>query len=52
MASPWITIGPECIYWAMRNVVRHLESGKAIYITENGCSSDDVLDAGRPRRRH
>ncbi len=20
MASPWLTIGPECIYWAVRNV--------------------------------
>jgi len=42
MASPWLTIGPECIYWAVRNVCE-LWNPKAIYITENGCSSDDVL---------
>jgi len=42
MASPWLTIGPECIYWAVRNVCE-LWNPKALYITENGCSSDDVL---------
>ena len=47
MASPWLTIGPECIYWAVRNV-SELWHPPAIYITENGCSSDDVVnDAGR-----
>ncbi len=47
MASPWITVGPECIYWAVRNVC-DLWSPRAIYITENGCSSDDVISvAGR-----
>jgi beta-glucosidase len=44
MASPWLTIGPECIYWGIRNV-SDLWSPKGIYITENGCSSDDVLNA-------
>ena len=44
MASPWLTIGPECLYWAVRNVCELWEP-KAIYITENGCSSDDVLTA-------
>jgi beta-glucosidase len=42
MASPWLTIGPECIYWGVRNVV-DLWKVPAIYITENGTSSDDVL---------
>ena len=42
MASPWILLGPECIYWAVRNVC-DLWKPKGIYITENGCSSDDVL---------
>ena len=42
MASPWLTIGPECIYWGVRNVT-DLWKPKGIYITENGCSSDDVL---------
>jgi len=47
MASPWLAIGPECIYWAVRNV-SELWKVPAIYITENGCSSDDVLTpAGR-----
>jgi beta-glucosidase len=44
MASPWLTIGPECIYWGVRNVV-DLWKIPAIYITENGTSSDDVLTA-------
>ena len=42
MASPWILIAPECLYWGVRNVV-DLWKIPAIYITENGCSSDDVL---------
>jgi len=47
MASPWILLGPECLYWAVRNVC-DLWKPKGIYITENGCSSDDVVtSAGR-----
>ena len=47
MASPWILLAPECLYWGVRNVV-DLWKIPAIYITENGCSSDDVLTpAGR-----
>jgi len=42
MASPWLAIGPECIYWAVRNT-SELWKVPGIYITENGCSSDDVL---------
>ena len=42
MASPWLTIGPECIYWGVRNVCE-LWKPPAVYITENGCSSDDLL---------
>jgi beta-glucosidase len=44
MASPWINIGPEVIYWAVRNPGT-LWKPKTFYITENGCSSDDVLTA-------
>jgi beta-glucosidase len=44
MASPWILLAPECLYWAVRNVV-DLWKIPAIYITENGCSSDDVPTA-------
>jgi beta-glucosidase len=47
MASPWILLAPECLYWGVRNAV-DLWKIPAIYITENGCSSDDVLTpAGR-----
>jgi beta-glucosidase len=47
MASPWLNMGPEGIYWGVRNVV-DLWKVPAIYITENGTSSDDVLTpAGR-----
>lgn len=44
MASPWIFVGPECIYWAVRNVCE-LWHPQAVFITENGCSSDDVVTA-------
>jgi beta-glucosidase len=42
MASDWIHVGPECIYWAIRNVCE-LWHPQAVYITENGCSADDVF---------
>jgi beta-glucosidase len=42
MASPWLFIGPEVIYWAVRNV-SEIWKPKALYITENGCSADDVV---------
>jgi len=44
MASPWILLGPESLYWAVRNVC-DLWKPKGIYITENGCSSDDVINS-------
>jgi len=47
MASSWLYVGPECIYWSVRNV-SELWKPKAIYITENGCSANDILTpAGR-----
>jgi len=47
MASPWINISPECVYWTIRNV-SDLWHPAAIFITENGCSADDVVTpAGR-----
>jgi beta-glucosidase len=47
MASPWIVLSPECTYWTVRNV-SDLWKPKGIFITENGCSSDDVpTPAGR-----
>ena len=42
MASPWLYVGPEVIYWAVRNV-SEIWKPKELYITENGCSADDVL---------
>jgi beta-glucosidase len=46
MYSPWIQVGPECIYWGVRNVCDiWKEKVPAMYITENGTSSDDVLTA-------
>jgi beta-glucosidase len=45
MASPWINIDPEALYWAIRNP-SDLWKPKELYITENGCSSDDVINAG------
>lgn len=44
MASPWIAVGPEVMYWAVRNV-SDLWHPRVLYITENGCSADDVLTA-------
>ena len=44
MYSPWIQIGPECIYWTVRNVCDiWKDKVPAVFITENGTSSDDVL---------
>jgi len=42
MASTWLYIGPEVIYWAVRNV-SDIWKPKELYITENGCSADDVV---------
>ena len=42
MPSPWLFVGPEVIYWAVRNVST-LWQPREIYITENGCSADDVV---------
>ena len=44
MLSPWLTIGPEALYWSPK-LVSKLWKPKEIYITENGCSSSDVLTA-------
>jgi beta-glucosidase len=44
MASPWLFIGPEVIYWAIRHT-SDLWKPPAIYITENGCSSEDFRAA-------
>ena len=47
MDQPWLLVGPECMYWGVRNVC-DLWNPKGIYITENGCSCDDaVTDDGQ-----
>src|SRR5262249_1452270 len=43
MRNQWLTLGPETIYWAPK-FVQSLWKTKEIFITENGCASDDVLD--------
>jgi beta-glucosidase len=40
MASNWLKIGPEALYWAPRHAAR-LWGVKEIYITENGASAAD-----------
>lgn len=42
MYSPWLTIGPEALYWGPRLVSENWHP-KAIFITENGCSSADQI---------
>lgn len=42
MYSPWITIGPEALYWAPK-LAAEVWNIPALYITENGASSDDVM---------
>jgi beta-glucosidase len=42
MASPWLSIGPEALYWVPKLAAETLGI-KEMYITENGCSSDDVV---------
>jgi beta-glucosidase len=41
MASPWLFVVPEALYWGPRHVAK-IWNAKEIYITENGCSSSDV----------
>jgi beta-glucosidase len=40
MASEWLTVGPEALYWAPRHAAK-LWNVKDIYITENGASAVD-----------
>jgi beta-glucosidase len=42
MFSPWLKVGPEGLYWAPK-MVHKLWGVQEMYITENGCSSTDVL---------
>jgi beta-glucosidase len=42
MASPWLTVGPEALYWGPK-LVAEVWKVKDIYITENGASSADEI---------
>jgi beta-glucosidase len=41
MVSPWLYVAPEVLYWGVR-LVSDLWKPKRIFISENGCSADDV----------
>jgi beta-glucosidase len=45
MASPWLTIGPQILYWAPRHL-KEIWDVNNVMITENGCSADDKLSGG------
>jgi beta-glucosidase len=42
MFNAWLTFAPEAMYWAPK-FVQSLWDAKEIFITENGCASDDVI---------
>jgi beta-glucosidase len=44
MASPWLFIGPEILYWAPRHL-KEIWKVDNVMITENGCSADDKVAA-------
>lgn len=44
MYSPWLTVGPEAIYWGPK-LVAEIWKVKTLYITENGASSADQIAA-------
>jgi beta-glucosidase len=41
MLSPWLTIGPECLYWTPK-LVHQVWNVNTLYITENGASATDT----------
>jgi len=44
MASGWLKVGPECLYWGPK-LAQEVWKPRAIYITENGCSAADNMNA-------
>jgi beta-glucosidase len=42
MHNRWLSVGPEVMYWGPK-FVQSIWGAKEIYITENGCASDDVV---------
>jgi beta-glucosidase len=47
MASDWIFFNPHAVYWTPK-LASTIWGVKSIYVTENGCSSDDVLRPEAP----
>ena len=45
MMLPWLLIGPESCYWAVR-LVTEIWKPVALFVSENGCPSDDVVADG------
>jgi beta-glucosidase len=43
MASDWLFVNPQAIYWTPKLVSETWNKVRTLYITENGCSSDDVV---------
>ena len=46
MVLPWLMIGPEASYWAVR-LASELWKPHGIYISENGCAASDALVDGQ-----
>lgn len=46
MALPWIYVGPEAGYWAVR-LFSEIWKVPSIYISENGCAADDAVVNGQ-----
>jgi beta-glucosidase len=44
MDSSWLRVGPEAMYWAPRHAAR-IWNVKSIYVTENGTSATDAVEA-------
>lgn len=44
MASDWLKLGPECMFWGPK-LAQEVWKPRAIYITENGCSAADHMTA-------
>jgi beta-glucosidase len=46
MSMPWLYFGPQILYWAVRHA-SEIWNVKNVYITENGCASDDKLNTSK-----
>ena len=47
MNMPWLNFLPECAYWGVRMIGEALgRSDLPVYISENGCATEDEVTAG------